>query len=148
MARVRTRDTDIELVLRRALWSRGVRYRLHPPLPGTPDLAIPSARLAIFVDACFWHGCPQHYTAPRANAAYWEEKVARNRARDARVDIELRAQEWEVIRVWEHELTADLESVVERVLNRLAMSKAARRSPPPSSTQGQQAGSNSREGTS
>src|SRR5262245_14142890 len=74
MARVRARDTDIELVLRRALWRRGARYRLHPPLPGTPDLAFRGARLAIFVDACFWHGCARHYTAPRTNAAYWEEK--------------------------------------------------------------------------
>lgn len=120
MARVRTRHTDIELVLRRALWTRGVRYRLHPPLPGTPDLAIPGARLAIFEDACFWHGCPQHYTAPRANAAYWEEKVARNRARDARVDSELHEQDWDVIRIWEHELSEDLDAIAENIVRQVA----------------------------
>jgi DNA mismatch endonuclease (patch repair protein) len=120
MARVRTRHTDIEMLLRRALWRRGVRYRLHPKLPGTPDLAIPSARIAVFVDACFWHGCSQHYTAPRANATYWEEKVARNRARDVRVDSELRAKNWNVIRIWEHELADDLQGVVETVLSALA----------------------------
>jgi DNA mismatch endonuclease, patch repair protein len=116
MARVRTRNTNIELILRRALWRRGIRYRLHPKLPGTPDIAIPRARVAVFVDACFWHGCPAHFTAPVTNEAYWQEKISRNRARDKRVDAELRAADWEVIRVWEHELADDLDKVVGRVI--------------------------------
>jgi DNA mismatch endonuclease (patch repair protein) len=116
MARIRTRHTDIEMLLRRALWSRGVRYRLHPKLPGTPDLAVRRARLAVFVDACFWHGCPDHYTAPVANASYWEAKIARNRARDVRVDEELRAAGWEVVRLWEHELREDIDRVAARLV--------------------------------
>ena len=116
MARVRTRHTDIEMLLRRALWRRGVRYRLHAKLPGTPDVAVPRAKLAIFVDACFWHGCPDHYTAPIKNGDYWEAKIARNRTRDSRVDNQLRESGWEVARVWEHELRDDIDEVATRIV--------------------------------
>ena len=64
MARVRSKDTEPEMVLRKALWKSGLRYRLRPGLPGTPDLAFVGRKVAIFVDGCFWHGCPEHYTCP------------------------------------------------------------------------------------
>jgi DNA mismatch endonuclease, patch repair protein len=115
MARVRTRDTAPELALRRELWRRGWRYRKHPQLPGTPDFAFLSRRIAVFVDGCFWHGCPDHYTAPVANADYWREKVERNRQRDIRADAALGALGWQVVRLWEHELR-DIERAVERVM--------------------------------
>ena len=85
---------------------------------------MPGARLAVFVDACFWHGCPDRYIAPVANAAYWEAKIAGNQARDTRVDEELRAGGWTVFRVWEHELRDDLDGVVAKLHE---MTAAARR---------------------
>lgn len=115
MARVRSKDTGSELTLRKAVWKEGLRYRLHTRLPGTPDLAFPGARVAIFVDGCFWHGCPDHYTRPVRNAEFWRAKLKRNRDRDKRVDRELKAAGWLVVRIWEHELRDDLSVCVRRV---------------------------------
>lgn len=112
MARVRRTETAPELALRRALWRRGLRYRLHPALPGTPDLAFMSARVAVFVDGCFWHGCPEHYTAPKANADFWSAKIEANRSRDARVDAQLIELGWRSVRLWEHVVMADVEGAV------------------------------------
>jgi DNA mismatch endonuclease (patch repair protein) len=119
MARVKSRNTKPELSLRKALWARGGRYRVHAGLPGSPDIVFRGARLAIFVDGCFWHGCPKHYTAPRANAGFWTAKIERNRARDRRVDRELVADGWYVLRLWEHEIEASLPMVLERVFEAL-----------------------------
>jgi DNA mismatch endonuclease (patch repair protein) len=103
----RKRDTRPEIALRRALHERRLRYRVAArPLPDsrwTADLVFTRARVAVFVDGCFWHGCPRHYTPPRTNSAYWSPKIARNKERDARVSAELRAAGWAVIRLWEHE---------------------------------------------
>lgn len=126
MARVRSAETGPELTLRRAVWSMGARYRLRPRLPGTPDLVFPRARLAIFVDGCFWHGCPEHYRAPKANADYWRAKVECNMSRDRRVDKELVATDWRVLRLWEHEIRADAEGVAARVVAASKVQKAPR----------------------
>ena len=79
-------------------------WRRHLPLPGRPDFAFPKLRVVIFVDGCFWHGCPRHGTQPRTNARFWREKIARNRQRDREVTRELRRRGWRVVRIWEHEL--------------------------------------------
>ena len=113
MARVRSRDTRPEMLLRRALWASGRRYRIGVKLPGTPDLAFIGPRLAVFVDGCFWHGCPDHYTAPTENDSFWRAKLERNVSRDRRVDHELAELGWRVLRFWEHEVTRDLPRVVE-----------------------------------
>jgi DNA mismatch endonuclease (patch repair protein) len=102
MRRVRSKDTSCELLLRRELHRRGLRYRLHTDLPGKPDIVFVSARLAVFVDGCFWHGCPEHCRIPTTNRRYWEAKIARNQKRDATADAALRADGWRVVRVWEH----------------------------------------------
>jgi len=115
MARVRSKDTHPEMQLRRALWMSGLRYRLRPDLPGTPDLAFVRSRIAVFVDGCFWHGCPAHYTRPVRNAQFWKDKVERNRTRDRRVDQALAALGWTSLRVWEHEVVQDVDAVVGRV---------------------------------
>jgi DNA mismatch endonuclease, patch repair protein len=103
----RKRDTRPEVALRRVLHARGLRYRVAAkPLldrPWTADLVFRGARLAVFVDGCYWHGCPQHYSCPRTNATYWQEKIARNRARDTQVDADLKAAGWTPLRIWEHE---------------------------------------------
>ncbi len=89
----------------------GLRFRVStrpiPTLNRTGDIVFTRARIAVFVDGCFWHGCTTHYTAPRANADYWQEKVRRNQERDRQTDEQLAAAGWQVIRVWEHENVAD-----------------------------------------
>lgn len=107
MARVRQTGTKPELALRKLLHARGLRYRLHLPLLTKPrriaDIVFPRARVAIFVDGCFWHGCPSHASWPKSNAEFWREKIEANRARDADTDQRLSALGWKIIRVWEHE---------------------------------------------
>jgi DNA mismatch endonuclease, patch repair protein len=107
MSRQRRRDTAPELALRRHLHARGLRYRVAWPIPGlsrhTVDIAFTRARLAVFVDGCFWHGCPEHATYPSANGAWWAAKLAANRQRDRTTTEHLEGAGWTVIRVWEHE---------------------------------------------
>ena len=104
MRSVRTSGSDVELRLRRELYRRGLRYRVNlQGLPGTPDVAFTRAKVAVFVDGCFWHGCPQHYVRPRANADFWKSKVQRNVERDKETDRVLHDDGWKVIRIWEHE---------------------------------------------
>lgn len=101
------RDTKPELALRRELWSRGLRYRVDvSPIKGVrrrADLVFTRAQVAVFVDGCFWHSCPTHATAPKANAKWWKEKLAANVERDRDTDARLDAAGWTVIRIWEHE---------------------------------------------
>ncbi|MER7764040.1 very short patch repair endonuclease [Streptomyces sp. NPDC097619] len=107
MSRQRSRDTDIELNLRRSLHAAGFRYRVHRrPLKGVrreADILFGPARVAVFVDGCFWHGCPEHATWPKNNAAFWREKIEKNRARDEDTDARLAAAGWLAVRIWEHE---------------------------------------------
>ncbi|MFD6164205.1 very short patch repair endonuclease [Oerskovia sp. NPDC060287] len=107
----RRRDTAPEVALRKALHAAGLRYRVAYPVPGqrrrTIDIAFTRIRLAVFVDGCFWHGCPEHGTRPRANSEWWAAKLAANRARDADTDRVLAELGWFVVRVWEHEPTQE-----------------------------------------
>ena len=110
MARVRQKGTDAELSLRKELHARGLRYRLHVPLLTKPrrvaDIVFASARVAIFVDGCFWHGCPEHGRRRHdVNGWYWPDKIARNRRRDRDTDRLLTCSGWLALRFWEHELT-------------------------------------------
>lgn len=115
MSRIKGKDTGPELRLRRALWRTGLRYRLNYKLPGRPDLVFVSARLAVFVDGCFWHGCPLHGAKPKANATFWREKLLKNVARDEKVNTELQEMGWQVIRFWEHEIDADVYHLVDSI---------------------------------
>lgn len=117
MSRQGRRDTAPELALRRLLHARGLRFRVDLPLPGLlrrrADVTFPTQRLVVFVDGCFWHGCPEHKTQPRANSEWWEAKLRRNVERDRETDEQLAAQGWTVIRIWEHERPADAADRVE-----------------------------------
>lgn len=105
MARIRSKDTAPELALRRALWRRGIRYRLHRrDLPGTPDVAFHGARVAVFVDSAFWHG---RAGIPKTRTAWWRAKLRGNRLRDRRVDRRLLAAGWTVLRVSDRTALAD-----------------------------------------
>ena len=121
MARIRGRDTAAELSLRQALWSQGIRYRKHQRVLGTrPDLLFPRAKLAVFVDGCFWHGCPKHYVRPRsASHAFWTNKLQENTDRDSRQTQSLEAQGWKVARFWEHEIERDVAVVAKYVVQLL-----------------------------
>jgi DNA mismatch endonuclease (patch repair protein) len=114
MSRIRGRDTKPELMLRRALWASGCRYRIGYDLPGRPDVAFVKARLAVFTDGCFWHGCPYHYSAPNTHQEFWESKLRRNVLRDLATDDALASEGWRVLRIWQHEL-AKLDDVVLRI---------------------------------
>ncbi len=116
MARIRGRNTRPERRLRSALWLAGLRYRLHTPIPGArPDVVMPSRRVAVFVDGCFWHGCPVHYVRPRSRTDHWAGKLRENVDRDRQQTLALEALGWKVVRVWEHEVDEALAAVVKRV---------------------------------
>ncbi|MGO4462894.1 very short patch repair endonuclease [Streptomyces sp. M-16] len=117
MSRQKSRDTSVEVSLRKALHARGARYRIHRrPVKGVrreADIVFGPARVAVFVDGCFWHGCPVHATWPKNNADFWREKIEGNRRRDLDTDGRFAEAGWLVLRVWEHE---SVEEAVERVL--------------------------------
>jgi len=120
MKKIRRAGTSAEMELRRALHARGLRYRVDTPLLPDKrrrvDIAFPSARVAVFVDGCFWHGCPEHATWPASNADFWRQKIETNQRRDRNTDSQLREAGWQVLRVWEHEdpkpVAARIETVV------------------------------------
>ncbi len=116
------RDTRPELAVRRAVHAQGLRYRVsarpEPSLRRTADLVFSRAKVAVFIDGCFWHGCPEHHTTAKRNATYWADKVEANRARDAETNDVLRAAGWTVLRYWEHESPDEVVAdIVARVRN-------------------------------
>lgn len=113
MARVKGKNTSPERILRSALWRAGLRYRLNYKVPaGRPDIVFPGPKVAVFVDGCFWHGCPIHYSRPRSREEFWSQKLAANTERDSRLTLRLEALGWIVVRVWEHEIFTRLHEVV------------------------------------
>lgn len=116
MAAIRSKGnkaTEIKLIsIFRAHGITG--WRRNQKLSGKPDFVFRKERLAVFVDGCFWHGCPKHSRTPRSNVAYWEKKLARNKARDKRVSRELRTHAWRVVRIWEYQLKNE-EMIVRRI---------------------------------
>jgi DNA mismatch endonuclease (patch repair protein) len=127
----RPRDTRPEIALRSAVHRLGLRYRVSaPPLPGlryTADLLFTRAKVAVFVDGCFWHGCPEHHTVAATNAGYWAEKVRRNRERDAETDRLLRESGWHVIRIWEHQ---EIDDSARRIAKAVRTQSQGRRTVP------------------
>ncbi|HKH64800.1 MAG TPA: very short patch repair endonuclease [Solirubrobacterales bacterium] len=120
MSKIGRRDTLPELAIRSELHRRGLRFRVdRPPVPGIrsrADIVFGPARVAVYVDGCFWHSCPEHGTRPKANAEWWEQKLRRNRQRDAETNRALQAAGWEVVRVWEHEDPSEVAERVEAIL--------------------------------
>ena len=110
-----TKDTEVALA---RLFRRNkiTGWRRHQKIFGKPDFVFPKLKLTVFVDGCFWHGCPKHETKPKNNRAFWKNKFSRNRARDRLVTQTLRAAKWRVLRIWEHELKRKHEA---RLLSRL-----------------------------
>lgn len=128
MSRQRRRDTQPELLVRRILHARGVRYRIdgrpEADLRCKADILWRQLRMAVFIDGCFWHGCPEHATRPKANEQWWAEKLDGNIRRDRRMDAELTARGWKVLRFWEHE---DPMGVADAICARLDELRGAKR---------------------
>jgi DNA mismatch endonuclease, patch repair protein len=108
MSRQLRRNTAPEMAVRRELHRQGLRYFVHrrplKDLRREADVVFPTQRVAVFIDGCFWHGCPEHGTSPASNRWYWPEKIERNRARDRDTDFKLGEAGWAVVRIWEHEV--------------------------------------------
>lgn len=125
MRRIKGSNTEPEILLRRALWHTGVRYRVGGKTPaGRADIVFASRKVAIFIDGCFWHGCPEHYVRPRSKAEFWAKKLEENTARDSRQVVELESKGWKVIRVWEHDVFEHLDGVVDTIVAQLADGEA------------------------
>lgn len=118
----RARDTKPELAVRRLLHARGRRYRVsYRPLlqdrRRSVDLAFTRKKIAVLIDGCYWHGCPEHFIMPKSNVDYWSAKITRNQERDAETTRLLQDAGWTVLRFWEHEDPADIAAAVERALD-------------------------------
>lgn len=124
MAAVKGKDTKPEMIVRKYLFSRGLRFRVQVrKLPGNPDIVLPKYKTVIFVDGCFWHGhedC-RYFRLPKSNVEFWKAKIERNVARDVRNEVALKALGWRVVRVWECEIktVAQREEYLKRLYNRI-----------------------------
>ena len=107
MKAARQRDTKAEMLIRRVFHAKGSRYRVYFPVLEKPrrraDIAFTRAKLGVFIDGCFWHGCPLHGTWPKHNTAFWRNKIETNQARDRDTNERLQALGWKVLRFWKHE---------------------------------------------
>ncbi len=119
MSANRGRDTKPELKLRKSLWHKGYRYRVKNQLPGKPDIIFPIEKVAVFVDGCFWHGCPDHFQMPATNAEFWRKKIVANTERDNLASTALEVAGWYVVRYWEHDIRSDVERCATQIINKL-----------------------------
>lgn len=121
MARIRSRgNKSTELALAELFREQGITgWRRHYPIAGRPDFAFPRRKLAVFVDGCFWHACPEHGAKPGTNVDYWSNKLAANVARDKAANKALRSKGWQVVRIWQHDLRPASRKVLLRRLHRL-----------------------------
>jgi len=112
----RSRDTRPELLIRKALFHLGLRYRVNFPVPGSRrrsmDIAFPRWQVAIFVDGCYWHGCPMHFKLPKTNTDFWVRQISRTRDRDSETNAWLRESGWTVMRFWEHQDSSDAAAAI------------------------------------
>lgn len=129
MAKVRQKGTDAEMALRREIYLTGLRYRVDYEILKKPrrvaDVAFPGLRIAIFVDGCFWHGCPEHATWPKQNAEFWRKKIQANRLRDADTNSRLVDLGWTVLRFWEHESPIEAAAAIARVVAMVRSERSA-----------------------
>ena len=120
MAKVRRKSTGAEVAVRRELYRRGLRYRVDFEVLKKPrrvaDIAFPGRRIAVFIDGCFWHGCPDHATWPKQNAEFWRQKIEANRLRDADTNSRLLESGWSVLRFWEHQPPIDAAAVISQAV--------------------------------
>ena len=123
MSKIRGSNTIPEKNLRSLLWKRGFRYTLSSRLYGKPDIVFPRYKTVVFVDGCFWHGCPRHFVQPRSNKNFWKEKIKKNKKRDKEVSRKLKQQGWKVVRIWEHELRKSEEKTISKIQKKIISTK-------------------------
>lgn len=121
MSRIRAKNTGPEVKLRKMLFAAGVRgYRIYYKLPGKPDIVFTKKKIAVFVDGCFWHKCPICFQEPETRKEFWMKKIQSNVDRAAKVNEQLRADGWKVIRIWEHEIRKEPDVVINRIMEYLS----------------------------
>ena len=105
MSSIRSKNTQPEIVIRKLIWSKGKRYRIHDrTVYGTPDISNRRKKLAVFIDGCFWHGCKKCCTVPQTNTSFWKKKISNNRKRREKVASKLKFDGWKMMEFWEHEV--------------------------------------------
>ena len=116
MAAIRS-VSKLETQFSKALWKKGIRYRRNVrKLFGSPDISIEKYKVVIFIDSCFWHKCPLHFTRPKSNQEFWDKKISRNVERDKEVTNYYEENDWNIIRFWEHEVRKDFEATVSKAV--------------------------------
>ena len=116
MASIKGKDTEPELTIRKILWVKGHRYRIHhKSMFGKPDISFTKNKLAIFIDSCFWHGCSNCYKAPKTNPEFWRNKIEQNKSRRKIVRQTLKKNNWTILEFWEHDIKQDPPSIVEKI---------------------------------
>ena len=117
MSSVKSKETRIEILIRKELWKKGYRYRKNASgYFGKPDVLLKKFKTVIFIDSCFWHGCKKHGTIPKVRNKFWKEKIERNKERDREVNKHYKKIGWKVIRVWEHEIKKNPEKAIQKVI--------------------------------
>lgn len=124
MQAIKSSKTMFENRVTLELWRRGFRFRRNAnELEGNPDISIKKYRAVVFLDSCFWHGCPVHCRIPATNTAYWEAKIQRNRARDAKVNEYYLQRGWHLLRIWEHDVKSDFNRTIDVISSFLHSSR-------------------------
>lgn len=114
MASIKGKNTKPELLIRKILWAKGKRYRIHDrTVTGTPDISNKTKKIAIFIDGCFWHGCSRCYIQPKSNVEYWKKKIIKNNQRRQYIRKKLALDGWHILEFWEHEII-EMPTVVEK----------------------------------
>ncbi|WP_262175674.1 very short patch repair endonuclease [Saccharococcus sp. Marseille-Q5394] len=123
MSKIKSKS-KLENMFASALWRKGLRFRRNvKSLKGTPDIAIVKYRIVIFVDSCFWHVCPEHFNQPKSNEEYWNKKLKRNVERDAEINAYYIEKNWNIKRIWEHEIRSDISKAVDDTLKFIKAAK-------------------------
>lgn len=115
MSQIKGKNTIPELILRKRLWKKGWRYRIHSKLLGKPDLIFKRLKVIIFIDGCFWHKCPKHFQYPETNKPFWKKKISDNMFRDRVNNKRLISEGWKVLRFWEHDIKEHLNVVEKKI---------------------------------
>jgi DNA mismatch endonuclease, patch repair protein len=124
MQAVKSSKTGLESELTHTLWHQGMRFRRNVrSLPGAPDIAIKKYHFVVFIDSCFWHGCPVHFRLPETNREYWQTKIEKTRERDVDTNEYYASHDWTIVRVWEHDLRYDKQRVMDAITNALGQAK-------------------------
>lgn len=118
MQAVKNKNSKIENLVCNALWNRGIKYRRNVAnLIGKPDIAIKKYKIVLFIDSCFWHKCPIHYKTPAVNTEFWDKKITGNMLRDKKVNTYYLMNNWNILRIWEHQLKNDFENTIDEITN-------------------------------